>query len=181
MFVQITKAGFLLLMVTALLQSCAPSNDSKKNDKLVDQPGSGGKGDVKTKNITDYSGCTNGIVPQSPSGVWVQNLDINGMRMDAKLFIEFNRVTFQNTCSFKGKSLTVKAQSSSRFTTDQTPNTLEFLSRDSKSESLNEDGIKIDCNIAVEPMALEYHFKGSCLVLNKKDSGTDEIVLIPQN
>ncbi len=151
----------LILSVFFIATACNSSKDDN-TEKSVD-PGPNKANKVDT---TPYSQCDRGTPASRIQGRWMQSFEQNGFQFIFALEFFNDSVRVTNHCTFHEHTLMASARSS----TSLTRSSISILQTSRDEEHIDEGSFDMKCDVNIQPMELQYSFKGSCLVLKNEQS-----------
>ena len=163
------KAMLILSMALVLTVGCSSSDSSKKSVGL-----GGGGNEEKTVDTTDYSLCQKGAPATSPQGSWVQQRATGEFQTSLHLQVFQGSLRMTSVCEMRGHRL--QASVASPVTDDGRH--LDVLKADKDNQEFKDGEFQMTCNLDLQPMRVNYAFKGACLELTKEGE-TEKIVMVP--
>ncbi len=132
--------------------------------------------DAVVVNVTDYNACGS-YTPanQDIEGAWQMSQTQGEFSFTGTLDFNHGTLIASNQCSFRGRSLTAQIQGPASYGNGR----LNVNYSANRTEEINENGFHLDCSVSMQPMSLNYTFRGRCLVLTQPGSN-QEIVMVPR-
>jgi hypothetical protein len=127
-------------------------------------------------NVTDYNACGS-YTPgnQDIEGSWQMTQTQGEFSFTGILDFNHGTLTAINECSFRGRSLRAQIQGPASYGNGR----INVNYSANRTEEINENGFHLDCSVSMQPTALNYSFRGRCLVLTQAGSN-QEIVMVPR-
>lgn len=169
----------ILSLALLSLAACAPASDNKSSGPANAAGGLSGGGveglSAPITNDTDYSLCGSANSNRTNiEGGWKLSQSQGDFKFTVMLEFSNGRLLLQNTCSYYGRTLRAEVTAFA----DYGQGILEVLSSARDEKRMDDNGFKMTCDVDVQPMRLNYEFKGRCLVLTQSGN-SEKLVLAP--
>lgn len=160
------KIILLLSLITGVLSACNGSSDTTETRGNVQKTE---KDEVVE---TDYSVCNQGRL-DSIEGQWRRDSRVGELKLSLTMELRDGVVQMSNTCALYGRSVSVSAATAVRYSSTA----LEILGSAYDKDSINETDFKLNCEVNLKPLKLNYRLQGQCLVLSAPDD-PKEIIMV---
>lgn len=164
---------FLVLGLVSVLAACSSDDSSNKGKKF------GGGSGSPAVNQTDYRAC-NGTTPAGLniySNRWYmrQSQTDNGVEFKTEINLEVRsgEMLLSQTCMVQNTWVTASVIAK----TNITDNALVILEAANRVEKVDQNGVSMECSIAVDRATMNYVFKGRCLELSYNG---DTVLMAPR-